>query len=93
VEGIDAQIPTAGTERESTANQEAELIVANMPNPPRIENRPFPIACYRPSSDTVQMTEQKLCVSDERYNEVLFHELIHSTGHKSRLNREKDMGG
>jgi antirestriction protein ArdC len=94
VEGIDAQIPTAGTERETTANQEAELIVADMPNRPRIENGAFPIACYCPSSDTVQMTEQKkLCVSDGRYYEVLFHELIHSTGNKSRVNREKDMGG
>ena len=41
VEGIDAQIPTAGIERETTTNQEAELIVANMPNPPRIENGYF----------------------------------------------------
>jgi antirestriction protein ArdC len=93
VEGINSQIPAAGTERETTANQEAELIVANMAYRPRIENGAFPIACYHPLSDTVQMTEQKLCVSDERYYEVLFHELIHSTGHKSRLNREKDMGG
>src|ERR1700730_7047907 len=93
VEGIDAQIPTAVTERETTANQEGELIVSNMPSRPRIENGAFPIACYCPSSDTVQMTAQKLCVSDERYYEVLFHALIHSTGHKSRLNRQKDMGG
>jgi antirestriction protein ArdC len=44
VDGIAAQIPTAGTERETTANQEAELIVADMPKRPRIENGAFPIA-------------------------------------------------
>ena len=94
VDAIDAKIPEFnGKERETSANQEAERIVANMPNRPAIVNGPFSIACYSPSEDTVKMTEQKLCVSDERYYEVLLHELTHSTGHHSRLNREKEMGG
>jgi antirestriction protein ArdC len=93
VEGIDAKIPDLPTPRETTANKEAERIVGNMPNRPAIVNGPFPIACYVPSEDKVKMTEQKLCVSDERYYEVLLHELTHSTGHPPRLNREKEMGG
>jgi antirestriction protein ArdC len=93
VEGIDPKFPSSAIERETTPNQEAERIITNMPNSPTIVNGDFPIACYSPSSDTVKMTEQKSCVSDERYYEVLLHELTHSTGHKSRLNREKEMGG
>jgi len=44
-------------------------------------------AFYRPSDDTVHMPmpEQFRC-SDEYYS-TLFHELTHSTGHQSRLNR------
>jgi antirestriction protein ArdC len=93
VEGIDPKIPSAPIERETSANQEAERIVASMPQRPVIEHGAFSVACYSPSTDTVKMTEQKLCVSDARYYEVLLHELTHSTGHASRLNREKEMNG
>ena len=39
MEGIDVRIPTAGTERETTANQKAELTIAKIPNRPRIERQ------------------------------------------------------
>lgn len=93
VDGIDQKTIEITGERETTPNQEAERIVANMPSRPGIVYGAFPIACYSPSEDKVKMTRAELCVSDERFNEVLLHELVHSTGHSSRLNREKDMGG
>jgi antirestriction protein ArdC len=93
VDGIDAKIPDLPAPRETKPNEEAQAIVANMPNRPGITYGAFPIACYSPSEDTVKMTKAELCVSDERFNEVLLHELVHSTGHSSRLNREKEMGG
>lgn len=93
VDGIDAKIPDLPTPRETKPNEEAQALVANMPNRPGIVYGAFPIACYSPSEDTVKMTKAELCVSDERFNEVLLHELVHSTGHSSRLNREKEMGG
>jgi hypothetical protein len=34
------------------------------------------------------MTKAELCVSDDRFNEVRLHELSHSAGHPSRLNRQ-----
>lgn len=48
-------------------------------------------AFYRPSTDTVTLPELKQFRSTVGYYETLFHELTHSTGHKSRLDRlEKD---
>jgi len=65
---------------------EAERLIADMPNAPRIEhggNR----ACYAPALDIVRMPEFEQFVTAEGYYEVMFHEIGHSTGHPSRLNR------
>lgn len=44
-------------------------------------------AFYRPSTDTVTLPELKQFRTTTGYYETLFHELTHSTGHESRLNR------
>jgi antirestriction protein ArdC len=44
--------------------------------------------CYRPVSDIVEMPPMDRFVSAEDYYSVLFHELAHSTGHESRLDRK-----
>jgi len=63
-----------------------EAIVAAMPHPPPIRhggNR----AAYDPGTDTVHMPFLNDFSSLAAYYAVLFHELVHSTGHQSRLNR------
>ena len=40
--------------------------------------------------DFVMMPDAKAFYSPEEYYSTLFHELAHSTGHKSRLNRFKE---
>lgn len=44
-------------------------------------------AYYRPSTDSVHMPSRSRFVDTAHYYSTLFHELIHSTGHTSRLNR------
>lgn len=44
-------------------------------------------AYYRPSTDSVHMPARCRFVDAPHYYSTLFHELIHSTGHASRLNR------
>ena len=44
-------------------------------------------AYYRPSTDSVHMPARSRFVDAPHYYSTLFHELIHSTGHTSRLNR------
>ena len=49
-------------------------------------------ACYYPSLDMVSIPEMKFFTSSESFYRVIFHELGHSTGHKSRLNRQDSFG-
>jgi antirestriction protein ArdC len=44
-------------------------------------------AYYRPSTDSVHMPVRSCFVDAPHYYSTLFHELVHSTGHASRLHR------
>jgi antirestriction protein ArdC len=64
-----------------------EMIVEGMIHKPKLfhkENKAY----YNPILDLVNMPPKKNFESDESYYGTLFHELIHSTGHTSRLNRK-----
>jgi len=45
-------------------------------------------ACYSPLSDTIQVPELGAFTGSPEYYSTMFHEMGHSTGHQSRLNRE-----
>lgn len=45
-------------------------------------------ACYYPSRDQIQMPLKEVFESPEEYYSTLFHEMGHSTGHPTRLNRK-----
>jgi antirestriction protein ArdC len=63
-----------------------ESLVAAMPNAPQFALSDK--AAYSPSRDTVLMPSKTVFNSSEGYYSTLFHELTHSTGHVSRLNRD-----
>ena len=63
-----------------------------MPNPPKLVIDSMTKAYYSPAGDFVHMTEHSACVSGCQYYETLLHELVHSTGHKSRLDRFEEDG-
>jgi antirestriction protein ArdC len=63
-----------------------EAIVAGMPNAPaRCQSDR---AWYRPSTDSIGMPARGLFTSAEEYYSAFFHEIVHSTGHASRIGRE-----
>lgn len=64
---------------------EAERIIEGYRDRPLI--REGTAAYYRPATDEVYIPNIKSFYKAEEYYKVLFHELIHSTGHKKRLNR------
>lgn len=78
-----AELPNAAERIER-----AEGIVRDMPNAPRIGHDGGQRAYYRPSTDSVHMPMLEAFHSTEGYYSTLFHELGHSTGHESRLNRD-----
>lgn len=63
-------------------------IVERMPNRPVIKHAKQK-AYYDPLNDYVNMPKQGSFITPESYYCALFHELIHSTGHQSRLNRKE----
>jgi len=67
--------------------EQAENIVANMPQKPDIRyggNRAY----YSVSLDYVQLPHQHTFNSPEEYYSTAFHELSHATGHINRLGRK-----
>lgn len=59
-------------------------------NKPKIHNRQENKAFYSPLLDIVNIPSITKHKNAESYYSTLFHELIHSTGHKNRLNRFHD---
>jgi antirestriction protein ArdC len=85
-ENIDGHIPNV-SEQNIKPILSCESIVEGMPQPPQIIHKE-PDAYYHPGKDYVNMPKKKTFISSEAYYATLFHELIHSTGHASRLNRK-----
>jgi antirestriction protein ArdC len=65
-----------------------EDIVTEMPQPPMIRHKEGK-AFYNPLKDFVNMPPFNTFHTPEGYYSTLFHELVHSTGHQSRLNRKE----
>ena len=74
---------------EFTEIERCEQVLSSMPNCPPI-NHDGSRACYSPSSDIVTMPPRNRFEEPSEYYSTLFHELGHSTGHKSRCNRNMD---
>ena len=86
-EGIDeSKIPQV-EKKEIDPIECCESVVEGMPNRPHIIHGGGS-ASYSPMLDTVQMPQRNQFHSAEGYYCTLFHELSHSTGHESRLNRK-----
>ena len=82
------EIPQADpTTKEFDPIPKAESVVEAMPNAPEITHQ-SQRACYSPLLDVVNMPRPESFDTPENYYSTLFHELTHSTGHESRLNRK-----
>jgi antirestriction protein ArdC len=86
-EGIDIEklIPKLSNKNNNPL-ETCETVVHNMPNPPEITHD-RPGAFYAPYNDMVNVPEIRCFGNSEEYYATTFHELAHSTGHSSRLNR------
>lgn len=67
---------------------EAEgLLLERYKGAPEVRNSPQDEAFWSPSGDYISMPLREQFATQEAYLETLFHEMVHSTGHKSRLDR------
>lgn len=68
--------------------ESAEKIVEGMPQRPPIEIVRGDRAFYRPSTDSVTMPLMEQFKTEQQFYSTEFHELVHSTGHPKRLDRD-----
>lgn len=80
----------AGADEHPVSLSKPDEIVEHMPNRPEIRHG-MRQAFYSPKQDTVSMPDRERFNIEADYFGTLFHELIHSTGHASRLNRSAVM--
>ncbi len=87
VEG--ATLPAACRDKEAEWSrvEPADLIINNYLGRERIPVITGSRAAYYPLRDEIEMPPMGRFVSQEGYYSTLFHEMAHSTGHPSRLNR------
>lgn len=88
-DGIPAEkIPTAAAKASVQESLEAaELVLADMPQAPAVHHVAGDSAHYNPAQDSVTMPLRSQFPIAARYFSTLYHELIHATGHVSRLDR------
>ncbi len=71
--------------------ERCEQIIGNMPNPPVLKHFDPNRAFYYPAEDYINMPNINQFESSAYYYATYFHELIHATGHVSRLARAEVM--
>jgi antirestriction protein ArdC len=65
----------------------ADEVIANFANKPAVVFGSSGKACYNVALDKVILPQQSSFNSSAQFYRTYFHELVHSTGHASRLNR------
>jgi antirestriction protein ArdC len=85
IEGIEWSLPA---KKQIDPIEECEKIVRGYSDGPSIHHEESPHAYYDPIEDSIHVPTQDRFISSCSYYSVLFHELVHSTGHVTRLNRD-----
>lgn len=90
IEGIDFEEQKIEDKLNNFGTVDAiENLVNEMEDKPNIDIRTRNRACYSPTFDKIEMPEKGQFKTLEEYYSTLIHELVHSTGHTSRLDRLK----
>lgn len=84
IEGIEPQEEMKPLEHNEVLEIADQLIASSECT---IREEPQGEAYYRPASDTIVLPPRDVFISQEAFTVTLMHEMVHSTGHRSRLDR------
>jgi antirestriction protein ArdC len=87
VERVDFEYPEVQLNHHKQIER-CEQLIKQLTNPPQLATEDANRAWYNPRRDVLNMPELSQFSQAEEYYCTLFHELTHSTGHVTRLNRE-----
>jgi antirestriction protein ArdC len=86
VDGLEAVLALEPATYEHAPLAECEALIDGMDHPPwMLSSTDQP--CYAPDTDTVNVPPMEAFESPEAYYATVFHEIVHATGHESRLAR------
>ncbi len=91
IEGYELPEKFKPVKYEHDRHETADAIINGFQNAPKITVCPTDRACYSPTKDEVTVPEIGQYSNPEEFYSTMFHELGHSTGHVSRLNRKELM--
>jgi len=91
-EGIPKEKIPKPVERNNNPIESCEKIVDEMPKRPEIRHKEHR-AYYQKIDDFINVPKIESFENSEGYYGTLFHELVHSTGHNERLNRNELVNG
>ncbi len=91
VEGVEWEIPEPPKRTEAEKIESADAIIDKMPKAPKISHGGGR-AYYMPTADYIQMPNKEDFRKVFGYYSTLFHEMVHSTGHHNRLDRDMKGG-
>ena len=92
-EGIDTKLEDFKTKNDNEIIEDAEKVMAKYVKREGIQLKNMlgsDRAYYSQSEDKIVLPDLKQFVNSHEYYSTAFHEMTHSTGHKSRLDRFKD---
>lgn len=87
-EGFEDKVPQMD-KVEFNSIEIAQALIDNMPEAPAISHGGNS-AFYRPATDSVTLPTPESFDTPEAYYATAYHELVHATGHESRVGRIKD---
>lgn len=88
LKGVDLNLPVLEERTSEEKNELSNAIIGNYSNCPAIILTHKKEAFYEPTCDNIHIPDKIHFPNDELFYRVIFHELIHSTGHKTRLDRK-----
>lgn len=87
-EGIPSELISEDFQRINNPIASCEKVILEMPLKPEIKHKEDK-AYYNPLLDFINMPKRKSFINPESYYQVLFHEIIHSTGNAKRVGRKE----
>lgn len=80
-------LPVTSLPTPTTEHKEAREILEGYEDRPSVIHRVTASPVYRPHLDVLEMPRADQFINGPAYWQALFHELVHSTGHRMRLDR------
>ena len=85
IDGIPELVPPEIKQQDSEVWEVADSLIASSECP--VKEEPQGQAYYSPQTDSITLPPREIFTSPEAFTTTLIHEMCHSTGHESRLNR------